>query len=76
MGNLTHDLPKAETFDDMVVLPVRPLPVGIHDCRSDEAKATVFEVLAECLGFGGSRWNLPHVFQRLSLVCPPTKRQQ
>ena len=70
IGNLTHNLSVAETFDEVVVYHSGRLHVGIHDRRPDEAKAAVFEILAECLGFGRSRRNLADSFPAVQLRLP------
>src|SRR5436190_17492744 len=44
----------------MVVHHADRLHVRIHDGRTDEAESAVLEILAERVGFGGGRRNLPH----------------
>src|SRR5260221_13213531 len=56
---LLPDLPIAETIDDVIVYHSNRLHVRINDRRADEAESPQLEVLAECVGFGRSRWNPP-----------------
>src|SRR6267378_1056832 len=56
---LLPDLPIAETIDDVIVHHSNRLHVRINDRRANEAESPELEVLAECVGFGRSRWNLP-----------------
>src|SRR5258705_512911 len=56
---LLPDLPIAETIDDVIVHHSNRLHVRINDRRANEAESPEPEVLAECVGFGRSRWNLP-----------------
>src|SRR6266850_3844841 len=56
---LLPDLPIAETIDDVIVHHSNRLHVRIDDRRANEAESPELEVLAECVGFGRSRWNLP-----------------
>jgi hypothetical protein len=54
-----RDLRVTETIDDVVIYHPDRLHVRIHNCRSDETESPVFEILAECLGFVGTRRYLP-----------------
>ena len=42
----------------MIVHQSSRLHVRICDCWANEAESPLLEILAQCLGFGGSRWNL------------------
>src|SRR6267154_5414929 len=70
---LLPDLPIPETIDDVIVHHSNRLHVGINDRRADEAESAVLEVLAECLGFGRSRWNLPRSLPAVKLGPPADK---
>src|SRR5258706_6448459 len=52
------DLPIAKTSDEVIVHHSNRLHVRINDRRANEAESPELEVLAECVGFGRSRWNL------------------
>jgi len=49
------------------------LHVRVNDRRADEAESPVLEVLAKCLGFGRSRWNLPRRLPMVKLGPPADK---
>src|SRR5258708_17873161 len=57
--SLLPNLPIPETIDDVIVPHSNRLHVRINDRRANEAESPELEVLAECVGFGRSRWNLP-----------------
>src|SRR5712692_11422466 len=67
------DLPIAETIDQVIVYHSNRLHVCINDRRADEAESPVLEVLAECVGFGRSRWNLPRSLPVVTLGPPADK---
>src|SRR5882672_10523501 len=70
---LLPDLPIPEAIDDVIVHHSNRLHVRISDCRADEAESPELEVLAECLGFGRSRRNLPRCFPLVELRPPADK---
>jgi len=51
----------------MVVYHSDGLHVGIHNRRTNETQSAMLEVLAECIGFGRSRRNLPRGFPPVQL---------
>src|SRR5713226_8779929 len=67
------DLPITETIDEVIVYHSNRLHVRINDRRADEAESPVLEVLAECVGFGRSRWNLPRSLPVVKLGPPADK---
>src|ERR1700688_4452014 len=67
------DLPITETIDEVIVYHSNRLHVRINDRRADEAESPVLEVLAECVGFGRSRRNLPDRLQSVKLAPPADK---
>src|SRR5258705_11583925 len=67
---LLPDLPIAETIDDVIVHHSNRLHVRINDRRANEAESAELEVLAECVGFGRSRWNLPRSLPMVKLGPP------
>src|SRR6267154_5347367 len=70
---LLPDLPIAETIDDVIVHHSNRLHVRINDRRADEAESPELEVLAERVGFGRSRWNLPRSLPVIELGPPADK---
>src|SRR5712675_2043647 len=54
----TQEFLIAEATDEVIVHQSSRLHVRIRDCWPDEAESPQLEILAQCLGFGGSRWNL------------------
>src|SRR5258706_3811103 len=70
---LLPDLPIPETIDDVIVHHSNRLHVRITDCRPNEAESPELEVLAECVGFGRSRWNLPRSLPVVRLGPPADK---
>src|SRR5258708_35614574 len=48
-----------KTSEELIVSHSNRLYVRISRCRAHKAESPALEVLAECLGFGRSRWNLP-----------------
>src|SRR5882762_4713175 len=56
--SLTQEFLIAEATDEVIVHQSSRLHVRIRDCWPDEAESPQLEILAQCLGFGGSRWNL------------------
>src|SRR5216683_4135131 len=67
------DLPITETIDEVIVYHSNRLHVRIDDRGADEAESPVLEVLAECVGFGRSRWNLPRSLPVVKLGPPADK---
>jgi hypothetical protein len=57
-SNLMKDLSVTEAIDEVIVHHSNRLHECINDRRADKAESPVFEILAECLGFGRSRGNL------------------
>src|SRR5438034_10404668 len=45
----------------------------IRESQDDEAESPALEVLAECVGFGRSRWNLPRSLPVVKLGPPADK---
>src|SRR6202171_5709429 len=58
IGNLCEDFLIAEATDEVIVHQSSRLHVRIRDRRAYKAESPLLEILAQCLGFGGSRWNL------------------
>src|SRR5712671_1236981 len=56
--SLTQESLIAEATDEVIVHQSSRLHVRICDCWPDETKSPLLEILAQCLGFGGGRWNL------------------
>src|SRR6201982_627545 len=70
MGNLSQDFVIAEATDEVIVHQSSRLHVRIRDRRADKAESPLLEILAQCLGFGGSRWNLSRNFPAAAFGLP------
>src|ERR1700730_12835953 len=68
--NLTQEFPIAEATDEVIVHQSSRLHIRIRDCWPDEAESPLLEILAQCLGFGGSRWNLLRSFPTAEFGLP------
>lgn len=66
------DLSIAETSNEMIVYQPRCLHECVDDRRPDETKSSMFQVLADCLGFGRCCGNLRHPLPAVEfgLPCP------
>lgn len=53
-------LPITKAIDNVIVHHSNRLHIGINGGRTDKAESPALKVLAESLGFGRYRWNLPH----------------
>jgi hypothetical protein len=53
--SLTQEFLIAEATDEVIVHQSSRLHVRMCDCWPDEAESPLLEILAQCLGFGGSR---------------------
>src|SRR5260370_1477642 len=62
MGDLSQDFLIAEASNEVIVHQSSRLHVRRRDRRADKAESPLLEILAQCLGFGGSRWNLSRSF--------------
>src|SRR5579863_9940682 len=69
-GNLTQEFLITEATDEVIVHQSSGLHVRIRDCWPDEGESPVLEILAQCLGFGGSRWNLSRNFPAAEFGLP------
>src|SRR5882672_6831342 len=70
---ILSDLPITKTIDEVIVYHSNRLHVRIDDRRADEAESPVLEVLAECVGLGRSRRNLPYRLPSVKLGPPADK---
>src|SRR6266567_6978117 len=60
----------AEATDEVIVHQSSRLHVRIRDRRADKAESPLLEILAQCLGFGGARWNLSRSFPSAEFGFP------
>ncbi len=67
------DFPMTEAIDEMIVYHSSRLHVRINDSRSDEAKSSFLQVVAERLGRGRRRRNLARIRPVVQLRPPVDK---
>src|SRR5260221_14708581 len=72
--SLTQEFPIAEANDEVIVHQSSRLHVRICDCWANEAESPLLEILAQCLGFGRSRWNLSRSLPAADFGLPVDER--
>src|SRR6266850_6069944 len=68
--SILPDLAIAETIDKVIVHHADGLHVGVDDRRTNETESALLEVLAERIGLGRSRRDLPHDLPSVELGPP------
>src|SRR5713101_6004011 len=63
VGNLSI----SETVDEVIVQHANGLHMRIYNGGTDEAESPALEILAERVGLGGRRRNLPHLLPSIDL---------